>query len=293
MTSLRIQLLGPFQVWRDDHLIAPEEWPGHKARQLLKILLTRRGHAVPTDQLIEWLWPDLAPASARNSLWVAVNRLRRLLEPHLPTPADSTFIFTRLGAYLFDPTPPVPPYRGGVGGVQIDVDDFLEHIQQARTAEARSDQRDDSNVARAIAAYRAAEALYQDDYLVEDLYEDWAIPTREHLRETFLDMESVLAAHFMVQGHYREALVRCHRVLAHDACRESAWRLAMECYYRAGELGQALRAFERCRTVLARELGVDPLPETVALHERILRSEMGRQGEGETRKKVEKSRDGS
>lgn len=61
MIRLRIQLLGPFQVERDNHLIAPEEWPGHKARQLLKILLTRRGHAVPADQLIEWLWSDLAP----------------------------------------------------------------------------------------------------------------------------------------------------------------------------------------------------------------------------------------
>lgn len=261
MTRLRIQLLGSFQLYRDECLIAPEEWPGRKAQQLLKILLTCRGHATLVDQLFEWLWPDLPPASARNSLWVAITHLRRVLEPDLPTPAASVFILTSPAAYRFD----------SAGRCGIDVDDFLEHHQQGQAAVACGDQ------AAAIAAYCAAEALYRGDYLAGDRYEEWAIPTREHLRETFLDVESALAAQYLDQQREREALVRLHRVLEQDACRESAWRLAMECYYRAGELGQALRAFEQCRAALARELGVDPLPETVALHERILRSGIGRQ----------------
>ncbi len=46
----------------------------------------------------------------------------------------------------------------------------------------------------------------------------------------------------------------------------------MEAHYRAGEQEQALRAFERCRVVLGQELGIDPLPETLALHQRILQT---------------------
>ena len=60
------------------------------------------------------------------------------------------------------------------------------------------------------------------------------------------------------------------RALAHDPCRESAWRLVMEAHYRAGDPAQALQAFARCRTILADELGVDPQAETIALHVRIL-----------------------
>jgi DNA-binding SARP family transcriptional activator len=267
MSRLRIHLFGPFKVWREEQFLAPAAWPGHKARQLLKILITHRQRAVSSDELIEWLWPNLVVASARNSLWVAVSRLRRLLEPEVTGRGISTFVLSEPPGYRFAPA----------ARCEIDVDAFLDHFWAGQEYQRRSEW------AAAIAAYQAAEVLYQGDYLAEDLYEDWAIPTRERLREIFLEVESALATGYLTQGHYREALVRCHRVLAHDACRESAWRLAMECYYRAGEQSQALRAFERCRIVLARELGVDPVPETVALHERILRGELPRQGGMESR----------
>ena len=259
MSRLRIHLFGPFQVWRDDQLLASAAWPSHKARQLLKILVTQRQWAVSSDALMEWLWPDLSPESARNSLWVAVSRLRRLLEPESSSRGSSTFILSESPGYRFSLA----------GQCEIDVDAFLAHFREGQEHQHRNEW------AAAIAAYRAAEALYRGDYLAEDPYEDWAITTREQLCEAFLETESALAVCHLAQGRYREALVHCHRALARDACRESVWRLAMECYYRAGEQGQALRAFERCRTALARELGVDPLPETVALYERILRGGMG------------------
>jgi len=46
----------------------------------------------------------------------------------------------------------------------------------------------------------------------------------------------------------------------------------MEAHYRAGEQDQALRAYERCREALSRELGVSPVAETTALHTRILQN---------------------
>jgi DNA-binding SARP family transcriptional activator len=251
VSRLRISLLGPFEVWRDDQLLPASAWPGHKACQLFKILVTQRQRAVASDELIEWLWPDLRVGSARNSLWVAVSRLRRLLGSGRDGP---NFILTEPPGYRFD----------GAGRCEIDVDLFLDHLRQGQERQRRGAWE------TAVAAYSAAEALYRGDYLAEDPYEDWAIPPRERMHEAFLELQSSLATCHLALRRYREALVHCHRILEQDACRESAWRLAMECYYRAGERGQALRAFERCRVALAQELGVDPLPETLALHERIL-----------------------
>jgi DNA-binding SARP family transcriptional activator len=252
VSRLRISLLGPFEVWRDGQFLPPSAWPGHKARQILKILVTHRQRVVASDELIEWLWPDLRVGSARNSLWVAVSRLRRLLGSGRDGPA---FILTEPPGYRFD----------AAGRCEIDVDLFLGHLHQGHEQQRRGAWE------TAVVAYGAAEALYRGDYLAEDPYEDWAIPPRERMREAFLELQGSLATCQLSLRRYREALVHCHRSLEQDTCRESAWRLAMECYYRAGERGQALRAFERCRAALARELGVDPLPETLALHERILR----------------------
>ena len=250
---LRVQLLGSFGVWVDGQALPPAAWPSRKACQLLKILVTYRQRAVATDELIEWLWPDLPPESARNSLWVAVSRLRHRLEPEADRDAAS-IILTQPPGYRFDP----------VQGCEIDVDCFLAHVQAGRSWQAQSEW------AAAIDAYRAAEPFHRGDYLLDDPYEEWAIPARERLRETFLEMQEALAACLLALGRCVETLAHARCALEHDPCRESAWRLIMEAHYRAGDPAQALQAFAHCRTILADELGMDPQPETIALHVRIL-----------------------
>ncbi|MEK7717440.1 MAG: hypothetical protein AAB322_06795, partial [Pseudomonadota bacterium] len=66
--SLRVQLLGRFEVWRGGAPIPPGEWRGQKPRDLLKILLLARGKFVANDQLCEWLWPESDPDSAQANL---------------------------------------------------------------------------------------------------------------------------------------------------------------------------------------------------------------------------------
>ena len=256
MSRLQIRLLGPFEVWRDGQLLPPDAWPSRKACQLLKILVTCRQRAVASEELIEWLWPDLNPGSARNSLWVAVSHLRRVLEPEAAGRGASSFVLTG-----------PPGYRFSAGACcEIDVDTFLDYVRAGQVHQQRS------QWTEAINSYLAAEALYRGEYLAQDPYEDWALPTRGRLRETFLNMKAGLSACHIALGRYREALEHTRQVLDHDPCRESAWRLAMEAHYRQGELDQALRDFERCRAILREELGVDPLPETTALHERFLQT---------------------
>jgi DNA-binding SARP family transcriptional activator len=255
-TRLRLHLLGDLELWRDGESVPPDAWQSRKVRQLLGILVTHRHRTVSSDELIEWLWPDLGLESARNSLWVAISHLRRVLEPGEAGRGASTFILTEPPGYRFDPD----------GRCQIDVDDFLVQVRAGQEQQRRGEW------TAAIDAYLAAQALYRGDYLAPDPYEDWAIPTRERLRETFLEMKGSLADCHLALSRYREALDHARQVLDHDPCRESAWRLVMEAHYRQGEQDRALRAFERCRALLTEELGVDPLPETLTLHERILQT---------------------
>ena len=253
---LRIQMLGPFEVWRDGQRLTSVDWSGRKTCRLFKILVTYRQRAVANDELIEWLWPNLAPEAGRNSLWVAVSRLRRLLEPEPVGRGVSSFVLSEPPGYRFDPA----------GRCEIDVDAFLDRARAGQELQQRGEW------VAAIDAYLAAQGLHQGDYLAQDPYEDWALPTRERLREAFLEIEKALVTCFLTLGRYREALTHTRKALDQDPCDEGAWRLTMEAHYRAGEQEQALRAFERCRVVLGQELGIDPLPETLALHQRILQT---------------------
>jgi hypothetical protein len=69
------------------------------------------------------------------------------------------------------------------------------------------------------------------------------------------------------------AIAAAERALALDPGREVVWRLLMRAHEANGDRAAALRAFDRCRTALTRDLGTDPLPETLALHQRLLQGQ--------------------
>jgi len=256
MSSLEIRMFGFFQVRRGDELIEPSDWPTKKILCLFKILLVGRYHVVPKDRLIELLWPTLTPSSAANSLRVSICRLRHLLQPHLKRPADSSYILTMGEGYLFESKP----------DCRIDVDVFENAVTIGLEMEQRT------LWASAISAYQDAIDLYLGDFLEDNPYDDWAIRPREQLRETYIDVLSRIAECHARGGHYRRALAPCHKALTIDAVRESIYRQVMVYHMHLGQRDQALRSFERCQQILKEELGVNPLPVTLALHAEILQN---------------------
>jgi tetratricopeptide (TPR) repeat protein len=140
---LQIHLLGDLQLWRGGQIVPSDAWSSRKACQLFKLLVTHRHRTVSSDELIEWLWPDLNPESARNSLWVAVSHLRRVLEPGKIGRGASTFILTEPPGYRFDPAE----------HCQIDVDTFLDRVRAGQAYQRR----DEWTVA--IDAYLAAQTF--------------------------------------------------------------------------------------------------------------------------------------
>jgi DNA-binding SARP family transcriptional activator len=55
------------------------------------------------------------------------------------------------------------------------------------------------------------------------------------------------------------------QAVALEPYRESGYRRLMLLHHRAGDRAEALRVYERCRRLLAEELGTAPSPETEAL----------------------------
>jgi DNA-binding SARP family transcriptional activator len=249
LATLCIRLLGPFEVLRGGQPLSGSEWRSQQTRAILKVLVSRHGHVVTADQLLDLLWPDEEPEAARRRLHVRVSQLRRALDPD-----DATaYVLTVEEGYTFNPA----------ADCWIDAWEFEGQTGRGRRCQEAGDRE------QAIAAYEMARSLYRGDLLEEDLYADWTFAERERLRERFLTMLTELAECYAQQGRYRRAVARCHDVLAADPCREAVYVRLMLCHYYAGEQTQALRAYERCRQVLADELEVEPLPATATLAERI------------------------
>jgi LuxR family maltose regulon positive regulatory protein len=252
--TLRVQMLGTFRVWRGPHEIQAREWQREKARQLFQLLLTHRGHWVQREQICAWLWPDADLESAERQFKVTLNALNSALEPTRP-PRVSPFFIRRQGlAYSF-----APSY-----GVWIDVDEFELRAQAGLTGDEPEFTRHNAQI---------AVQLYRGDYLAESLYDQWTTEERERLMARYLATAVGYAERLSRDGDQAQAVQLCEQVLRRDRCYEEAYQVLMRAHARAGSRSQALRSFSRCVQSLQDELGMEPLPETKALYERIKRNE--------------------
>jgi LuxR family transcriptional regulator, maltose regulon positive regulatory protein len=243
-TTLRIQLLGRFRVWRGHEEIT--SWSREKARLLLQLLITERGRWLQRDQMIELLWPDAPLSTAEGQFKVALNALTTALEPQRPPHAPSFYIKRNGTAYRF-----APP----ADAVTIDVEQFETLLDQAAATDNP-------------ALYQQAMALYRGEYLPESVYQDWVTEPRERLQMRYLTAASRLAA-LLLDQEPQSAIRWCELVLAADPCWEEAYRLLMQAYLRQDNRSQALRTYERCVRQLDAELGIQPLPATTALYASI------------------------
>ncbi len=241
----RIHLLGPFAILRDEHPVALERWQRRAALVLVKLLAMRRGQPVHGDVLIEHLWPGAEAAAGRQRLKVAAYYARHEL-------GSRTLIEHGDGGYAL-----------ARGEFWLDVAAFEAHVAAGvRHARAGQD-------AEASAALGDALALYRGDFLEEHLYDDWCAEERERLRELYFDAAARLAAGLRRQGRLEEAERTCRRALAREACREAFHRQLMEVLIDMGRLPEADQQFRSCRAILLRELGVEPLPETRRVFDRV------------------------
>jgi hypothetical protein len=113
---------------------------------------------------------------------------------------------------------------------------------------------------------------YRGDLLAGS-YDDWVLAERAALQQRYLALLEERIARQRIVGDLQGAIRTTRRLLAHDPLREEPYRHLMELHYRAGDRAAALREFERCEALLRAELDTEPMPETLALRDSILRGE--------------------
>jgi DNA-binding SARP family transcriptional activator len=117
---------------------------------------------------------------------------------------------------------------------------------------------------RAVSLFTKAAALYAGLFLPQDTDELWSIRYREQLRSKFRRGIERLCRHLEETERWEEAADNYQKALEVDPIAEAFHRRLMRCYQWLGRSADAVAAYERCRKILAAELGVRPSAETEA-----------------------------
>ena len=151
----------------------------------------------------------------------------------------------------------------------VDSIEFEEQVKAAQGAQESGD------VEAALGLFLGALALYKEDYLRENLYEDWPSDRRERLRELWISSMFRVAALCADRCEYSDSVRLMKKVLDIDPYRENAYQALMLYLSRAGRRGEAINLYRYAERLFAQHLAAQPAPSTRMLYEKILRGEAG------------------
>ncbi len=256
--EMRFRVLGPVEVAADERRLT---LGSSSQRLILAVLLAARGEVVSADRLIDALWGERPPASARKSLHSHVSRLRRVLA--VPSVAGPELAATaRTGAVATAPT----GYHADLRGHELDAERFGARIDGARR-QLTGDPR------RAVELLDDALALWRGPAFGE--YAGHPEVRAEAVRLT--ELRSSAAADRvearLALGEHRAVVAELQATVAAEPLAERAHGLLMLALYRGGRQADALAVYRDLQHRLADEVGVDPSPEVAKLHQRILRQD--------------------
>jgi PAS domain S-box-containing protein len=248
--ALQVFAFGRFGLAADGRGVAVEKWKRKQAVTLLKYLVTQLDRPVHRERILGCLWPDVDEDRGWGRLKVTMYYLRSQLRA---TGVGEDVVQTVGDAYLLRRD-----------AVWVDAESFEKLVAEGRALQSQG------RWDEALRCYDEAQFIYRGDYLEQDVFADWCAEERERLSEICLEMLIRKAECHAEFGQYVEAVQVCRKALVQDPCRESFHCALMTYLARLGRPDRAVAQFRHCQTVLAREFGVEPMPETQRLYRQIL-----------------------
>jgi predicted ATPase/DNA-binding SARP family transcriptional activator len=247
------RVLGPLEVRAEGE---PLTLGGLKQRTTLAVLLVSANEPVSADRLIDALWGEQPPGTAKTALQGYITQLRRLLEPSRQRRAAGEVLVTTPAGYVLK-----------CADGALDCDRFVTLVEEAREALVSG------SAKRAAELCRSALALWRGPALADFAYEPWAQAEAERLEELRLVcVEERIEAELRL-GHDAELVPELEALVAEHPLRERPRAQLMLALYRAGRQAEALELYQQTRRVLVDELGIDPSTELRELEAAILRQD--------------------
>jgi YVTN family beta-propeller protein len=248
---LRISLAERLAVEANGVAFGEGRFQGRQGRLVFAYLVVEQGRPVPREELAEAVWAESPPATWEKGLTVIVSKLRGLLtECGFDGPRLLTSAF---GCYRLD----------------LPSDSWVDVLAAERSADAAERALAEGNLTRAEAEAREATSLARRRFLPGE-EGSWVEDRRRELAEILSTSLLCLSEVALRSGHPAEAAKHAEEAVALEPFRESGYRRLMEVHAVAGNRAEALRVYERCRRLLADELGAYPSPETESMYRELL-----------------------
>jgi DNA-binding SARP family transcriptional activator len=238
---MNVRILGPLEVRDRGGLV---ELRGRKPRALLAALSLQAGQAVTTDALIDALWGEAPPRTARAALQNYVAQLRRALGPGL--------LDSRGGGYALELRPE-----------DVDLGLFERLTEEARELDSEA----------RVQKLREALALWRGAPLADLLFEPFAAREAARLEELRTSALEDLVEARLALGAGPDLVPELERLISEHPFRERLRRQLMLALYRSGRQADALEAYQETRRLLVDELGIEPGAQLRELEGAILRQD--------------------
>jgi DNA-binding SARP family transcriptional activator/tetratricopeptide (TPR) repeat protein len=246
--TVRLALCGDLTVTRNGEELAGPRLGTRKARVLVAALAAAQGGAVPTDRLVEVVWPDRPPRDPAGNLATLASRLRKVVGDGFVEPGTASYALGR--------------------SVELDVDVAADLVVSAGARLARGEP-----TLAVSSASRALDLLGGDDALAEECTGGWADGLRNRTAELRREARHVLADAATETGQSDVARTNARAATDADPYDERAHRDLMGALVRDGRPTAALELYAGLAARLADELGTDPDAETQRLQLAVLRGE--------------------
>ncbi len=235
------RILGPLEVDGEGTLIP---LGGRRQRTVLATLLVHANETVSTDRLIDDVWGEDPPETARRSLQAYVSRLRGLIGEE------------RISAIA-------PGYRLQLDPSEADWERFARQVRVGKECLSSDPRRAAGLLRDALREWRGTPfADLADEHCLQPVIarlEDQRMAALEERIEA--DLQS---------GHHGTLVGELESLIGRYPLRERLRGQLMLALYRSGRQAEALRTYQNARSYLGDELGIDPSPELQLLEEQIL-----------------------
>lgn len=224
--SVRLRLLGAFRLEVDGEVVHVSLG----AQRLLALLGLRGWMSRP--RVAGTLWPETSQTQALTNLRHVLWRLQCSVPGHLLVGAAGTELAL-------------------AASVRCDTARLEDAARRLWSGERE-----------VVATEELRDAVSE---LLPDWDDDWVVGDRERLRQLHLHALETYAEWLLAARRFGPALEVALTALSADLLRESAHRTVIKVHSAEGNVSEARRALDRCRTILHADLGVAPSAETLAL----------------------------
>jgi DNA-binding SARP family transcriptional activator/pimeloyl-ACP methyl ester carboxylesterase len=240
---VQVRLLGPVEVYDDEG--RPRAIGAAKERSLVATLALAAGQAVTADALIWALWGEDPPRVARKTLQTYVWNLRQAFGAE---------------CLVTDPV----GYRLVVSADDVDVHRFRALVRAGDEARRSGD----AEAARA--ALHDALALWRGPPFAGVAQQTGLAGEGVRLEQERLAVVEARVAADLEAGLHDDLVPELEQLVVEHPFRERLWGHLMVALYRCGRQSDALAAYQRARTLLREELGLEPGGELQRLEAAVL-----------------------